>query len=214
MGQLTLDQVVTALRAAGFNTERGYPARKMAVLTEPAVAVNLQRLSRKEQTLTALVTIYSPAELGAVACEETALAAADVLTEQGGSCEVSACEFDGKAGLFSEKISATFLTAVPLVKLGETVLKYVEAFTCWRTVDEDAGITSLDGAPWNFRLEEFFPVDALEEEEPEEPFYLMHINENGSETFSECQWTYQRRVWSETGTRQIRLGTAQDMQNG
>lgn len=211
---MNLDKVVSALRAAGFNTQRGYPARKMPILTEAAAAVNLQRLSRKEQTLTALVTIYSPAELGAVACEETALAAADVLTEQGGQCEVLACEFDGRAGLFSEKISATFLTAVPVVKLDETVLKYVEAFTCWRTVDEDAGITDLDAAPWNFRLEEFFPVDALEEEEPEEPFYLMHINENGSETFSECRWTYQRRVWSETGTRQIRLGTALDMQNG
>lgn len=214
MGQLILEKVVTALKEAGIPTERGYPARKMPLLTETVAAVSLQGVSLREQTLTALVTIFAPAELGAMACEETALAAANALTAMGGSCEIAACSFDGRAGVFCEKLTATFLTAVPVVKLGDVKLQYVEAFTCWRTVDEDAGITTLDDAPWNFRLEEFFPVDALEEEAPEEPFYLIHINENGSETFSECQWTYQRRVWSETGTRQIRLGTAQDMQNG
>lgn len=214
MGQLILSNVVQALNDAGIPAERGYPSRKMAVLTEPVAAVNLQQAAIRGQTLTALVTILSPVELGAAVCEETALEAGDILTEQGGSCTVAECRFDGRTGLFSVEISAQFQTAFPKVKLGNLLLQHVEAFTCWRTVDEDAGITELNKAPWSFRLEEFFPVGASEEEAPEEPFFLMHISDNGTESYHNCRWTYLRRVWSATGIRQIRLGTAESMANG
>lgn len=206
--------VVQTLNDNGIRAEHGFPGRKMQEITGPVAAVHLRKAELRGQTMTVAVHILSPASLGAAACEETALLAGDFLTEAGASCMVSACEFDSRTGLFSVEITADFLTAIPKVKLGDVMLQYVEAFTCWRTVDEDAGITSLIGAPWNFRLEEFFPVDADEEEAPEQPFTLMHISESGSESYCNCQWTYQRRVWGPTGIRQIRLGSAEYMENG
>lgn len=214
MGQLILDNAVQALKAAGIPAERGYPGSKAAAVTVPCAAVNLQQAALRGQTLTVVVSVLSPAELGAAACEEAALNAGEVLTEQGGECTVSGCEFDGRSGLFTAQVTAKYLTAVPQVKLEGQLLQYVEAFTCWQTVDEDAGITSLDDAGWNFRLEEFFPVGVKQEEGPEEPFGLIHISENGTETFYRCKWTYQRRVWGATGIRQIRLGSAEYMTIG
>lgn len=214
MGKLNLGDVVQALADAGIPTERAFPARKLAMITEPVAAVSLKQAQMRGQTLTVQVRILSPAELGAATCEETALAAGETLTELGGDCTVEECRFDGRTGMFSVDITAQFLTEIPKVKLNGTLLQYVEAFTCWRTVDEDAGVTELDQAKWYFRLEEFFPAGVDEEEEPEEPFELMHISAIGSETYCSCKWTYQRRVWGSTGIRQIRLGAAESMDNG
>ena len=211
---MILDNAVQALNDAGILAKRACPGGKTIMPSGPVAAVSLQQAALRGQTMTVQAVILSPMESGQALCEETAMAAGEVLTALGGNCEVGACGFDGRAGLFQETVTAKFLTAIPKVKLENTLLQYVEAFTCWRTVDEDLEITDLDDAPWQFRLEEFFPLDALEEEEPEEPFTLTHISESGTETYYECKWTYQRRAWGATGTRQIRLGSAQRMENG
>lgn len=212
MGKLILEKTVDTLRSAGFSVERGFPAGAIPTVTEPVCAVNLKQANLRQQTATVLVTVLSPMELGASACEEAALEAARILSEMGGKCTVNACTAQEKVDLFSSEVTAQFFTSVPKVVLGGQALQSVTAFTCWRTVDEE--ITNLDDAPWCFRLEEFFPLGVEEELEPEEPFLLLHISEHGSKTFSNCTWTYQRRVWSADGTRQIRLGQAESMQDG
>lgn len=214
MEHLILGNAVRLLQEAGIPAERGYPARSMKELTKPTATVSLKHASLRAQTLAALVTVFSPVRLGAEICEITALAAGDVLTDMGASCTVEKCQLDGRTGLFFVEITADFLTVVPKIMLGDAMLSHVEAFTSWRTVDEETGITELDKALWNFRLEEFFPTDALEEEEPNEPFMLMQISENGTETFLNCKWTFQRRIWGPTGIRQIRLGVAESMDVG
>lgn len=214
MGQLILENTVTALSDAGIPARRGYPSDTMPVITQPVAAVSLKQAQLRGQTLTVLVRILSPGTLGASACEEAALAAGEVMTGLGGECAVSQCSFDGRTGLFSSDVTTQFLTEVPVVKINGTQRKYVEAFTCWRTVDEDAGITELDDAPWYFRLEEFFPADVETEDEPEEPFLLTHSSITGTEMFRSCRWTYQRRIWGSTGIRQIRLGSSKGMVTG
>lgn len=211
MGQLILSNVVQALCDAGINAERAYPARKLAAITEPVAAVSLKQAQLRGQTLTALVRILSPVELGGAVCEETALTAGEALTELGGDCSVEECRLEGRTGLFCVDITVQFQTEKPMVKLNGMPLQYVEAFTCWRTVDEDAGVTELDDAKWYFRLEEFFPAGTELEDEPEEPFSLLHVSSIDSEMFYSCRWTYQRRIWGSTGIRQIRLGSAENM---
>lgn len=214
MGRVSIGDIVTALNDAGIPAEHGFPAEKMAAIAKPVAAVSLLGAALREQTMTVLVTILSPAESGGAVCEDTALTVGEILSALDSDCTIGECQFDGKAGLFYTKIKADFLTEIPKVKINDTLLEYVEAFTCWRTVDEEAGITELSKALWNFRLEEFFPTGASENQDEEEPFVLMHISQNGSETYSDCKWTYHKRVWGSTGVRQIRLGTAVDMQNG
>lgn len=212
MGKLMLENVTAALRDAGFAVARGFPGGKMAAVSKPVCAVNLQAADLREQTATALVTVLSPAGLGASACEESALAAAQVLAELGGKCAVDACGFNGRTGLYSARITARFYTSIPKVSIDGTQLMSITAFTSWRTVDDE--ITDLDDAPWNFRVEEFFPVGVDEEPELDGAFTLVHTCEAGTKTFAGCTWTYQRRVWSADGVRQIRLGMAESMQDG
>lgn len=212
MGKLILEKTVAALKTAGFAAERGYPAEKIWHITEPVCAVNLLQADLRQQTATVKTTILSPMELGGTVCEENALAAAQVLSEAGGKCSVAALQSDGKQGLFSMEITAQFHTSIPKISLNEDLLQYVTAFTSWRGVDDV--ITNIDQAPWCFRLEEFFPAGVEEEAEPDDKFSLMHIISGGSQTYIGCEWTYQRRVWSADGIRQIRLGKAEDMQDG
>jgi len=212
MGKRILSNVMAALDGAGFSVARGYPAGAMPAITGPVCAVNLQKADLRAQTATALVTVLSPESLGAAACEDAALEAAAVLAELGGKCAVARCALDGRMGLYSAKVTAQFYTSTPMVSLEGEQLAYVTAFSCWRTVEDD--VPELDDAAWNFRLEEFFPVGTEDDPGPEEPFFLIHTSANGTLTFTGCVWTYQRRVWSADGVRQIRLGMAEDMQTG
>lgn len=214
MGRVNVDDIVASLQSAGILTERSFPARSMANVTEPVAAVSLLSASLKGQTMTVQVTVLSPAEMGGAACEEKALEAGTVLSGIGGDCTVGECAFDGRAGLFMVPVKAQFLTEIPKVKINDILLQHVEAFTSWRAIDEELGITSILDAPWNFRLEEFFPTGVDEDSDCSEPFELMHISCSGTEDYLGCQWTYQKRTWDSTGIRQIRLGTAELMDNG
>ncbi len=212
MGKLILEKAVSVLREAGFAADRGYPAEKMIHVTGPVCAVNLLQADLRQQTATVKVMVFTPMELGGAACEETTLSAAEALSQAGGKCSVETLQVEAKQGLFSMGITAQFYTAIPKILIGEEELENVTAFTSWRGVDEL--ITDIDHAPWCFRLEEFFPVGVEEPPEPDSPFALMHVNAQGAKIFTGCVWTYQRRVWSADGIRQIRLGQAEDMQDG
>lgn len=209
MGRLNLSDVIQALKDAGLAVERGYPAGKQIHITEPVYAVNIAQMDIHEQTLTALVTVLSPAELGASACEDAALNVGAVLTRINGECVVSACRLNGRTGLFEQEVTARFSTDLKRVMLEDSELTYVVSFTYWREVTSK--ITSLTDAPWSFRIEEFFPTGADESDEPEEPFSIYHNLYIGLLTFSNCQWTSCKRTWTQSGVRQVREGTAESM---
>lgn len=210
MGQLILSNAVQALNDGGIPAERGYPAGKLRIISEPVCAVSLQSADVRTKKVTLLATVLCPAELGAPLCEETALEAGELLATQGGKCSVGACRFDGRTGLFYVEVTAEFALETPKITIGETKLTHVLAFTSWRTLDEE--VTDWLNTKWNFRLEEYFPLGDSEDANPVDSFMLTHTSENGTETYSGCTWTYQRRVWDASGIKQIRLGVADEME--
>lgn len=210
MGRLSLSDVIRTLQDAGMAVERGFPAGKLTNITGPVCAVNLLKANQREQTLTAQVTVLSPAELGAGACEDAALKAAQVLSDLDYKCTTQACQLDGRTGLFMAKVTAGFSTNLPRFLLGESELCYVESFTYWRELEGNA--TDLEEMPWNIRLEEFFPSMADESEDVPAPFTLTHVTHQGVHTFSDCCWTSCKRIWSSEGVRQIRIGTSEYME--
>lgn len=206
MGNVILDRAVEKLNEAGIRAQRGYGAGAAIHPEDAVAAVNLAGADMRNRTVTALVQILSPAALGCANCEEKALAAGEILRQCGGKCSIDGCSFDGKTGLFCQKITAQFASEIPKILVGEVPYEHVLAFTSWRTLDEE--VTDWSSAKWQFRLEEYIPMGEEESEEPLGSFTLVHVCENGTESYIGCTWTYQRRVWDATGVRQIRLGIA------
>lgn len=214
MGYVTIDDIVTRLNDADIAAAHGYPGEKYTHIDEVAVAITMVGAALREQTITYRASILVPIELGSVTSESGALGIAELLTSMGGNCTVEDSSFDGRLGVFRTDIKAVFITEKPGVEINSVPLENVEAFTSWRMVDEDAGITELKDAPWCFRLEEFFPIGTDEDGDYTEPFQLSHFSSAGTETYTGCKWTYRKRTWGPTGIRQIWLGTAEDMATG
>lgn len=199
MGKLILEQVVNALNQVGIRAERAYPGRTMPAITQTAAAVSLGESEIREKPVTVLVTVLAPASMGAAACEDAALEAGEVLRRLGGECSVDVCRFDGRTGLFSTAVTAAFSRNME-IKMDSRNLNHVVSLESWRAVDEE--VSSIDGALWYFRLEEFIPWGEEEDYEPGEPFSLT----NGRVTFTGCRWTSCRRITKADGIQMIREG--------
>ncbi len=212
MGKLILSDAVQALRDGGIPADRAMPAGKMPAISETVAAVQLQSMDVRNQVVTVLVTVLTPVDLGAAACEEKALDAGLILGDLGGKCQVGECRFDSVMGLFVTEITGEFNSYMPKITINGTALNHVLAFTAWRTLDEEN--TSWSLAKWSFRLEEFFPMGESQDANPAGTFTLVHTSENGTESYIDSTWTYQRRVWTASGVRQLRLGTANEMDVG
>lgn len=212
MAKLTITDVLQGLLAAGISARRGMPGEKLCEISESVAAVSLKQADMRKKTMTVLVTVFSPADLGAEACEEKAMQVGQVLTGLGGKCSVGSCRFDGRLALFFTEVTGEFATEIPKITIDNLMLTHVLAFTSWRNVDDI--VTSWSDTKWNFRLEEYFPMGEGEEVDPVGAFTLVHTSHNGTETYSNATWTYQRRVWDASGVTQIRLGVAEAMETG
>ena len=216
MGQSIVDRTVSRLREGNFRAAAACPGEKIPALADIAVAVALHEVDLGEKMAVLEVSVLAPASLGAQGCQTAALAVGQLLQNDGASCTQDACEFDGLAGLFCVRILARYAgTAYPddwteragfSVNLGEQSLGSLISFTARRvSAGEETG---LAGAVWEFQLEEFFRPEDTEPGDVEEPFTLRMFRPLQTETFRECRWTEQQRVTEQTGTRQIRKGTA------
>lgn len=212
MGKLILSNAVQALCDAGIPARRSAPRQKMAEITTPVAAVSLKSADMRSKKVTLLATVLSPAALGMAACEEMALDVGAILESLGGKCSVGACRFEGRIGLFCTEVTGEFASQMPKITIDGTLLEHVQAFTSWRTLDDE--VTDWGNAKWNFRLEEYFPMGDEEEANVAGPFTLVHTCENGTESYIDSTWTYQRRVWDASGIRQLRLGVANEMDVG
>lgn len=209
---MMLSWVVDCLNEARLSAQRGYPVGQQRIITEPVCAVSLQSADIRSKEYRVLVQVLSPAELGGPLCEETALEVGEVLKDMGGKSTVGAIRFDGRAGVFCVDVLGDFLEERPRVFQNETELTHVVAFNSWRGLDEE--VTDWKDAKWHFRLEEYYPIGENEESTPQGTFTLAHYCESGSETYINCTWTYQRRIWDASGVRQILLGQADLMDSG
>ena len=106
MGLERINQVLEALRGAGFRARRGFVSEKMPCLTDIAAAVSLYEDSSKGVTV--VTTIYAPAKLGGVACEDAGLTALAALRQLGADCTLQWCSFESATGVFSMELLAFF----------------------------------------------------------------------------------------------------------
>ena len=108
MGRERITAVIDALQALGIRADRGYPGKGMPYPDAPVVAVSLQEQTAEKLTLA--VRVYCTVEFGGIVCEDLSMDIVPILEGQGAACTVETCSFDGKSGLFSIPIYATWVT--------------------------------------------------------------------------------------------------------
>lgn len=181
-----------ALQAVGIPVQRGYPAAKLPPLSQPEAAITIQQSDLKRTELA--VWICGPI---AAACEDTAQTAADALRQQRAFCQVEACQFDGKCGLFSVKIQAVWQESLTnQLKLDKNVMVYATEFSAVQTrqvqqvKDEETGQTQVvnEEVVWTIAVQEQLPFREVIEVEGKESFTLTVTHENYVEIYPECYW--------------------------
>lgn len=190
-----LNTATKALVAAGIPTLRGYPGTPIRVTTSPVAAISVERSDLKETVLA--VWICSPASLGASVCEDAAQTAADVLRQKLAFCQVERCQYDGKSGLFSAKILASWKeTLVNQVKLNRGVLVYATEFSAVQTRQvqqvtdpetEEKQVVNEE-VIWTIAIQEQLPFREGLLVEDKEAFTLTVTHENYVETYPDCYW--------------------------
>lgn len=208
MGQISLTQVVSLLSIDGVRADTAFPAERITRITEPVAAVSLAQVDQEKCTVTMLVEILGPKESGGYACQQKALTACEILAEAGAVCKQGGCSFLSKSNVFRVPVEAVFSTAEPFtIVTGTLKLSYACGFSSEQKVSST--YASLQDAPWEFEIEEFFPWGVQVTLEPEEPFQ-MDVRSGGKiERYETCKWTERRRVSEKTGIRQFRKGKAQ-----
>lgn len=184
--------VNNALKAEGIPVERGYPNRKIRLPKQPVAAIAVERADHKETLLAIWIC-----GLSAVACEDTAQVAAFAIRQWAAFCQVEACQFDEKSGLFSVKIQALWKEAVSkMVKLNRDFLVYATEFSAVQTrhvqqiADEETGEIRVvnEEVVWTIAVQEQLPFSHVIEVEDKESFTLTVMHENYVETYPDCYW--------------------------
>lgn len=208
LGLPVIEQVISALREAGFPTQRAYPGTAMPAITQVVAAVRLAEADLEKRETTLEVMLLCPQNLGAPAVEDAAVTAGEALKDIDLYCVIGSAEFDGKSGLFSIRCLATkpekkrTYLDVPF-RIGAVDQSRVVSFTSQRQTSET--VTQLSEAPWTVRLEQFFRNGYGEDSDPSSETFTIT---NGEEVYLGCKWTSCKRTRELEGTRQIREGTA------
>ncbi len=100
--------MVDTLRQAGFQAAAGYPGQVFAGLSQPLAAVSIQNADSAGPTMTILVEVASPANLGGAACQQTALEITQILYQMGAVCSQGACSYSGSIWAYIVPIQAVF----------------------------------------------------------------------------------------------------------
>ena len=216
MGQMIVDKVIQLLSDGGIQTAAAYPAAKMSRITAPVAAVSLQCAEPGKYTAEVLVEILAPQEVGGYLCQKKALEACALLEAGGGTCQQGKCQFVRNGNIFRVPVSVTFrgiaragnteeLPKPKLVAAGRN-LPYACGFSSLQQLDADN--ETLQEAPWEITVEEFFPWGVVDTLGTTEPFTLELQHLGNIERYQNCTWTYLQRVKEDLGIRQIRKGKA------
>ena len=208
MGLMIISKAMSALKTAGFRVQRAYPGEKMPAITEIVAAVKLDGMDLVEEKSVVEAKILCPHTLGAAACEDASVMAAEALQTAGFRSRVGAVEFDGKTGLFCATCIASVQERwqasvyIPF-KIGAVEQSWVVSFSSQRQITETE--PELGQIPWLVRLEQFFPYGAMEDRDPDGDEFTLT---NGSEIYHGCKWISHLRATEAGGIRQIREGTS------
>lgn len=189
----------------------------MPQLTDAAAAVGLEKVDLEKRTVTVLVMVMSPANLGGATCEDAAMTAASALQKNGGVCIREGCSYDNRSDLFCIKVYATYTGSTSAdgwkenqkftVKLGPVALEWVRMFRAQQEV-ATPNVAPISGAAWKFLIEEVIPSEGMEQITPAEPFSITVSRRGMVETFSNCYLTSMVREDREDGLHLLRSGTA------
>lgn len=226
MGNVILQQVLTALKNGGFAAELAYPGRKMPQITGPVAAVHMARVDSAALTSTVSVTILSPGELGGAACEAEAMGAMELLLDCGAVCVQEGCVYDRVSQLYAVEIRAAFAGISQtegiagtgfFVSINGVSHDRAVAFQSEETRDYTVEYVTTEPLPmangtgmvqWSLRLEEQIPVGTAEPAEPSPGFSLVVTTNEKTEIYTGCQWTSINREYSSQGLRRLRKGFA------
>lgn len=218
MGKLIIDEVIQLLKAEGIRAAAAYPTESIRRVTEPVAAVSLNRADLQARTAEVLVEILAPKENGGYLCQKTALEVCGILEDAGAVCCQGNCEFVSRSNLFRVPIKAVFSGTARYndweelpkytVVTGSFTHNYVCGFSA-RQTPGSAG-ASLENAPWEITVEEFFPWGIEDSLELEEPFTMDFRCAGNIERFQNCTWTERKRVAEELGIRQTRKAKASE----
>lgn len=233
MGHPILALVLEKLREAGFSADAAYPGRKYAHIRETVAAVHIAKADRANRTVTVEVSVLCPGEMGGTACELAALRAAEVLSGEGAGCVQGGCDYDSTARVYRVKVLASF-TGVAGAEdwaLGPGFSVYIDnirmphavSFTGEKAVEREVRYVIGEDAPagitagkvtWSITLEELIPAEPGAEAEGE-PFALrVERSTGGTEVYSGCCWTGEKRSYTQAGLRRTRTGFALEREEG
>lgn len=116
-----IQKVLTILRDGGIRADGAYPGQKCPVIGEPVAAVHILEMDDSRGKAVLEVLLLCAASLGAVRCEEEAVAAAALLRAAGAVCRMEGCSRDGVTGSFSTRVRAEF-AAADLLPAGEKLV--------------------------------------------------------------------------------------------
>ena len=227
MGISILEMVLRLLRQEDFTADIGYPGQKYPVLTEPVVAVHLEKVDRTNLSVTVEISVISPASLGGAACELEALRATEVLRWAGATCVQNGCRYDGLAQVYTVSVMATFTgiteadscTIGPgfTVHISNVYHPYAVSFTATRTGEHEVQYAVGENAPvglsagswvWKLELEEVIPSGSIEAEQPSDLFELKLTTPVQTEQYYHCRWTSEKREFTQKGLKRTRVGIA------
>ena len=193
--------VSSVLRSAGYRTGDANPGGVMPEVTEPVVAVNVERANMAERTVVVRVTVVAPLALGARACEDHGLNLCKVLSELGGKCELQPSKFNPKTEMFSAAVLVTFqgnvlndnwmLGDLCLVRFGSGY--YLNKVTSFTAQQEMESGKTLGESRWKIQVEE--QLDGIREESvPSGVTKITVTFEDGQEVYNECTLTGRKRT--------------------
>ena len=207
--------ISAVLRTAGYRTGDANPGGVMPEITEPVLAVNLERANMDSKTVVIRVTVVAPLATGARACENHGLAVSRLLADVGGKCEMQPSKFNPKTEVFSCAVLASFQGNVVSKDwmIGDTLevrfgsgyyLDRVTSFVSWQ---EKEGSKALMDSSWHIRVEE--NLDAIRVEQvPTGITKITVIYEDGEEVYNECNLISRKRTLRNGSLLQVWEATA------
>lgn len=222
MGRTIVEMVVDALNTWGIRADRACPGTWMPEIGTAAAAVQLYQLDQKEKMAQVQISVLVPAARGAAGAEDSALAVCQWMKELGGVCQQKKAVYLPGPDWFCAEVYAQFHgqeTAtgwVPevqetfFVEINSGLLPDAVSFRASRAADDE--VVAVQNAVWHFRLEECMAGNVVQASVPVADFVIKVRRGNRTEIFRGCTLTAHSQELTPDGLRQIREGTATQME--
>jgi len=222
MGQQWLNEVLAALRTAGWRAEPGYPGPGASMPETPVAAVNLCSFDTRQSSTGITVSVLVPGGIGLAQCQAAAVQAAELLGTVGGEWSFAGWQYDGRLDCFRVDLEGNQQFSTPVgrsyeVLIGENLQDWVTEFTAkkdmQRRLYRPHGQTTPVGitAPicgWTIELVQRIPFGSPEPEETADQFALTVRSGASGMKYLDCCWGEYESRQCEDGIRVCRRGFA------